>query len=91
VLFDLAADATTDRATLALVEDVGAIMADRLGQPPNIDYALAAFAVLANLRADATSAIFAIARSAGWIGHALEEYEETPLRFRPRARYVAKS
>jgi len=85
-LFDLAAEATTDRATLATVEDVGAIMADRLGQPPNIDYALAAFAVLANLRADATSAVFAIARSAGWIGHALEEYEESPLRFRPRAR-----
>ena len=91
VLFDLAADATNDRKTLAVIEDVGAIMADRLGQPPNIDFALAAFAVLANLRADATSAIFAIARSAGWIGHALEEYDETPLRFRPRARYVARS
>ena len=91
VLFDLAADATNDRKTLAVIEDVGAIMADRLGQPPNIDFALAAFSVLANLRADATSTIFAIARSAGWIGHALEEYDETPLRFRPRARYVAGS
>ena len=91
VLFDLAADATSDRKTLAVIEDVGAIMADRLGQPPNIDFALAALSVLANLRADATSAIFAIARSAGWIGHALEEYDETPLRFRPRARYVARS
>jgi citrate synthase len=91
VLFDLAADATNDHKTLAVIEDVGAIMADRLGQPPNIDFALAAFSVLANLRADATSTIFAIARSAGWIGHALEEYDETPLRFRPRARYVARS
>jgi citrate synthase len=91
VLFDLAADATNDRKTLAIIEDVGAIMADRLGQPPNVDFALAAFSVLANLRADATSTIFAIARSAGWIGHALEEYDETPLRFRPRARYVARS
>ena len=89
VLFDLAAEATNDRKTLAVIEDVGAIMADRLGQPPNIDYALAAFSVLANLRADATSTIFAIARSAGWIGHALEEYDEAPLRFRPRARFVA--
>jgi citrate synthase len=89
VLFDLAADASTDRRQLAVIEDVGAIMADRLGQAPNIDYALAAFSVLANLRRDATSTIFAIARSAGWIGHALEEYREQPLRFRPRARYVA--
>jgi len=54
-----------------------------------IDFALAALSVLANLRADATSAIFAIARSAGWIGHAIEEYDEAPLRFRPRARFVA--
>ena len=89
-LFDLAADAASDRKTLAVIEDVGAIMADRLGRAPNIDFALAAFAVLANLRGDATSAIFAIARSAGWIGHALEEYDEAPLRFRPRSRYVAK-
>ena len=43
VLFDLAADATNDRKTLAVIEDVGAIMADRLGNPPNIDFALAAF------------------------------------------------
>ena len=91
VLFDMAADATNDRAALAVIEDVGAIMADRLGQPPNVDFALAAFAVLANLRGDATSTIFAIARSAGWIGHALEEYDEAPLRFRPRARYVTRS
>jgi citrate synthase len=89
VLFDLAAEASNDRKTLAVIEDVGAIMADRLGQPPNIDFALAALSVLANLRADATSAIFAIARSAGWIGHAIEEYDEAPLRFRPRARFVA--
>jgi citrate synthase len=88
-LFDLAADAATDRKMLAVIEDVGAIMADRLGQAPNIDFGLAALAVLANLRRDATSTIFAIARSAGWIGHALEEYDEQPLRFRPRARYVA--
>jgi citrate synthase len=89
VLFDLAADAATDRKEVAVIEDVGAIMADRLGQPPNIDFALAALSVMANLRRDATSTIFAIARSAGWIGHALEEYDEQPLRFRPRARYVA--
>jgi citrate synthase len=36
----------------------------------------------------ATEAVFAIARSAGWIAHALEEYTEQPLRFRARAIYT---
>ena len=36
----------------------------------------------------AGEAIFGIARVAGWIAHALEEYLEPELRFRPRAHYV---
>jgi len=32
--------------------------------------------------------LFGVARSAGWIAHALEEYQEPPLRFRPRAHYI---
>ena len=35
--------------------------------------------------AEAATAIFAIARVAGWIAHAAEEYDEPPLRFRGRA------
>jgi len=35
----------------------------------------------------AAEAVFAVARTTGWIGHALEEYaRRTPLR--PRARYT---
>ena len=37
---------------------------------------------------DAGEAVFAIARCAGWLAHALEEYGEAPLRFRIRARSV---
>jgi citrate synthase len=29
--------------------------------------------------------IFTIARTAGWIAHAIEEYAEPPVRFRARA------
>jgi citrate synthase len=35
--------------------------------------------------AEAATAIFAIARVAGWIAHAAEEYGEPPLRFRGHA------
>jgi citrate synthase len=40
---------------------------------------------------DAGEALFAVARSAGWLAHACEEYTEAPLRFRPRADYVGPS
>lgn len=55
--------------------------------PPNIDFALGAMAWLGGFRDSGTS-IFAIARSAGWIAHAMEEFAEEPVRFRPRAQYI---
>lgn len=58
------------------------------GQPPNVDFALAAFALLTGMAADAGEAIFAIGRTAGWIAHALEEYGDRPGRFRPSGRYA---
>jgi citrate synthase len=58
------------------------------GEPPNVDFALAALAFAGGMAADAIEAIFALARIAGWIAHALEEYGERPLRFRTRAIYV---
>ncbi|NIH82142.1 citrate synthase [Amycolatopsis viridis] len=48
----------------------------------NIDLALAAMMHAFDMRADAGETIFAVARTAGWIAHALEEYAEPGLRFR---------
>jgi citrate synthase len=53
--------------------------------PPNVDFALGALAYCARMPAEGAAAIFAIARTAGWIAHAAEEYDEAPLRFRGRA------
>jgi citrate synthase len=53
--------------------------------PPNIDFALGALTYAARMPPEAASAIFAIARAAGWVAHAAEEYGEPPLRFRGRA------
>jgi citrate synthase len=52
---------------------------------PNIDFALGAFSATAHMPATAGETIFTIARTAGWIAHAIEEYTEPPLRFRARA------
>ncbi len=62
--------------------------ADRLvGEPPNVDFALTAFAESAALPADAPFVLFAVARCVGWIAHALEQQQNGSL-IRPRARYV---
>ena len=54
-------------------------------RPLNVDFALGALTYAARMPAEASTAIFAIARVAGWIAHAAEEYDEPPLRFRGRA------
>jgi citrate synthase len=53
--------------------------------PLNADFALGALSYTARMPAEASTGIFAVARVAGWIAHAAEEYGEPPLRFRGRA------
>lgn len=59
----------------------------RDGLAPNIDFALAALAVGADLPPDSGETIFLIARLAGLTAHCLEELEYR-LGFRPRAVYT---
>ncbi len=54
---------------------------------PNVDFALAVLVREHGLRDGASATIFTVARIAGIVAHALEEYEHR-LRFRPRASYV---
>ena len=55
--------------------------------PMNVDMALAVLAAVLDLPAGASETLFIVARTAGWIAHALEQYGEGNL-LRPRARYV---
>ena len=55
---------------------------------PNVDMALAVLMHEFGMRPDAGEAIFAIARTVGWIAHAMEEYREPGLRFRPLGVYI---
>ena len=59
------------------------------GEKPNIDFALVALSTAFALPEDAPLQIFALARSVGWIAHALEQVERGTL-IRPRARYVGE-
>jgi citrate synthase len=61
-----------------------------LCREPNIDFGLAIACRAAELPPDAPIALFAIARTVGWIGHAIEQ-AGSPVLIRPRARYVGRA
>lgn len=83
-------EAWSDDPRLATVHAVRDLIGRRTDALANVDLALGALTWLADMDADAGEAIFAISRTAGWLAHALEEYAEQPLRFRPRARYIGE-
>jgi citrate synthase len=58
-----------------------------VGERPNIDFALAALTSTYRLPKEAPLVVFALARSVGWLAHALEQVTTGRL-IRPRARYV---
>jgi citrate synthase len=72
---------------LAVADAVLAEVRSRSLPEPNIDFALAVLVGVAGMITGAGEAVFAVARTAGWLAHALEEYaRHTPLR--PRALYT---
>ncbi|MEV5573344.1 citrate/2-methylcitrate synthase [Spirillospora sp. NPDC052269] len=87
VLLDLVRDAAPEHPRVALADAVLAEARRRRLPEPNIDFALALLGGVAGLVPGAGEAVFAVARVAGWLAHALEEYGgRSPLR--PRAVYV---
>jgi citrate synthase len=90
LLFDALADHAIDGRRMDVVASVVARTSERIPVAPNVDLALGALTFITEMSPDAGEVIFAIARTAGWIAHALEEYDETPIRFRPVGRYVAR-
>jgi citrate synthase len=87
VLLALLSETFGKSRALDAARAVTSVMRDRGLPAPNIDFALAALARAAGMREGASEAIMAVARVAGWIGHALEEYA-TPTPFPLRALYV---
>lgn len=70
-----------------VLEDLRIHAEHLVGELPNVDFALAALTSSARLPRDAPFVLFALARSVGWIAHALEQSQNVNL-IRPRARYV---
>jgi citrate synthase len=87
LLLSMIRDLAPDSPRLAVAEAVLAEVRRRGLPEPNIDFALAALADAAGMIRGAGEAVFAVARSAGWLAHALEEYgRKRPIR--PRGIYT---
>ncbi|GGT06198.1 citrate synthase [Streptomyces daghestanicus] len=87
-LFALLAEIPRAAPVLAAAREVAATAARSTPLHANVDLALAVLTVSCGMPASAGETIFAVARTAGWIAHALEEYAERPLRMRPSGVYV---
>jgi len=74
-------------ADATLVRDVPAKVLEATGEAPNIDYALAVLTTTLGMPANSELPLFAIARTVGWIAHAIEQMQTGGL-IRPRARYI---
>lgn len=86
-LLDMLRDAAPGHPRLAVSEAVIGELHDRGLPAANSDFAIATLGQVCGMVRGAGEVIFAVARIAGWLAHAIEEYSRrSPLR--PRAIYV---
>jgi citrate synthase len=62
---------------------------DLMDERPNVDFALVVLARVLGLPMGGALALFALGRTVGWIGHAIEQYGTNRI-IRPRARYIGE-
>ena len=86
-LLELLREGPADAGELAYVEAFAHAAGTLMDEAPNIDFMLAAAARVLRLPTGAPLMLFAIGRTIGWIGQAIEQYATGHL-IRPRARYV---
>jgi citrate synthase len=77
-------------AELAFTRSIADAGRSMLDAHPSLDFALASVSRVLGLPAGSGLVLFAIGRTIGWIGHAIEQYASGEL-IRPRARYTGES
>ncbi len=88
-LLRLTAEAYPNSRAVALSDGVVGEALRLMGERPTVDLALVTVARTLGLPPGGAMALFALGRTIGWIGHAIEQYEDGSL-IRPRARYVGE-
>ncbi|MBO3682100.1 citrate/2-methylcitrate synthase [Streptomyces sp. NEAU-YJ-81] len=77
-MMTLLADSGGDEDRQHIVREVVDLVRSRRNLAPNAEFALGAMCFVHRMPRGAGEAVFVIARSAGWIAHAIEEYETAP-------------
>lgn len=72
---------------LAFARELASAAESIIHEKPTVDFALAVLSRVLKLPKGAPLTLFALGRTIGWIGHAIEQYANDEL-IRPRARYV---
>ena len=86
-LIDMLRERYPKSRELAFILDVADAAESVTRERPNLDYALASVARVLRLPSGSPLTMFAIGRTIGWIGQAIEQYATGQL-IRPRAKYV---
>lgn len=87
LLLSMLEEALPKSSELRVLRDFARAAEELTGDAPTIDFALVALASALKLDRGVALTLFAIGRSIGWIGHAIEQYALDEI-IRPRATYV---
>jgi citrate synthase len=88
-LLRITGEALPENPVVALSDTIAGEVLDLLGERPTVDFGLVTLSRALGLPPGGAIALFAIGRTVGWIGHAIEQYGSGSL-IRPRARYVGE-
>ena len=89
-LLDMLRERYAKSRELAFVLGVADAAASVTHEHPNLDFALTALTRVLRVPPGSPLTLFAIGRTIGWIGHAIEQYATGQL-IRPRAKYVGRT
>ena len=86
LLLELAAKHRPRSPAVGLAKRIVEAVREMVNQEPNVDFGVATLCRALELPPTAPLTLLGLARTAGWIAHALEQYEEGRV-IRPRERY----
>lgn len=89
LLLELTAAAYPERPAVKLAQTIVTETFELIGEYPTVDFGLVTLAQAQALPAGGAMTLFALGRTIGWIGHAIEQYQLDRI-IRPRAQYKGR-